>query len=105
MKVYKVKSTLKQMRAADNIISGRFSTVATAMRDAGYSKTTSHRKSEKLLRSKGFVAYMNRPTQMEQIVEGLFATKLVGRKAIEWPDWQVRLKYVRLASRLFGWIK
>ena len=63
----KRKPTALQKRAVDNIVSGKFENTAAAMREAGYSKTTSLRSLEKLGRSKGVETYLN-GAKIEKIV-------------------------------------
>jgi len=115
----KIKVTEKQMRAVNNIISGNFKSRAEAMREAGYSKTTSHRPAEKLFKSKGVDAYiksLNVTTQkkwglsletktMEVYLDGLDATKLYGKDGKIHPDYAVRLQFADRFSEFLGWSK
>lgn len=114
----KSNPTPLQKRAIDNIVSGRFRSNAAAMRDAGYSRTTSLRALEKLGRSKGVEVYLkslgaealrrwNMSIQekvIEVYLDGLDATRLVGRKNIEYPDWKVRLATADKFSEFLGWV-
>lgn len=113
----KTKPSNLQKRAVENILSGRFKSRAAAMRDAGYSKTTSHRPTEKLARSKGVQAYLeqlggeamkrwNMSIQdkvMSTYLDGLEATKLVGKNAVEHPDYIARKMFADSFANFFGW--
>jgi hypothetical protein len=113
----KTKPSTLQKRAVQNILSGKFKSTAAAMRDAGYSETTSHRPAEKLARSKGVQAYLHELGDdaiakwgmsienkvMDVYLSGLEATKLVGKNAVSQPDWQSRLQFANSFASFFGW--
>lgn len=114
------KPTQLQKRAIDNIVSGRFKSIAEAMREAGYSANTSHRPREKLAMSKGVQAYIESLSKVAKkrwnmsieqkvalvFLEGLEATKLVGRNAEKvHPDFAVRKIYADSFAKFFGWVQ
>ena len=113
----KTKPSPLQKRAVDNVLSGNFKSVAEAMRDAGYSGTTSHRPSEKLVKSKGVQAYLEQlgdkaiqkfgMTLEEKVAEvyldGLSAEKPYGKDAQLFPDHITRLSFASKFSVFFGW--
>ena len=115
----KTKPSPLQKRAVDNVLSGNFKSVASAMREAGYSETTSHRPAEKLARSKGVQAYLEQlggkaiqkfgmsleDKVAETYLEGLTATKLYGKNAIEHPDWTARKSFADALASFLGWTK
>src|SRR3990167_1627478 len=115
----KSKPTIKQKRAVQNILGGQFRNVAEAMRDAGYSQTTSHRPKEKLANAKGVQAYLEQlggkaiqkfgmsleDKVAETYLEGLTATKLYGKNAIEHPDWAARKSFADALASFLGWTK
>ena len=53
----RVKATLKQKKAVDNIISGEFKSVAAAMKDAGSPVSASH-PAHALMNSRGVEVYL-----------------------------------------------
>lgn len=116
---YNAKPTLKQKKAVDNILSGEFRSVAAAMRDAGYSEKSSFNPKHTLANRSGVQEYveslsriarkrwdMSLPDKvMETYLDGLEATKLYTRKAIEHPDYVTRLAFANTIAEFFGWIQ
>lgn len=119
MKSYDVKPTSKQILTFNLIFSGKYRTVAAAMRAGGYSAKTAHRSREKFFRSRGFQVYLQSINKsckklcgmnLEEVTlamafEGLFAMKPFGPNAIMHPDWRARHSFTELLSKLFGWDK
>ena len=113
----KTKPSPLQKRAVDNVLSGNFKSVASAMREAGYSETTSHRPSEKLAGSKGVQAYLKQlggkaiqkfgmsleDKVLEVYLEGLDAQKPHGKNAKLSPDHMTRLQFADRFTSFFGW--
>jgi len=112
-----VKTTPMQKAAVDNILSGRYPSYRKAMRAAGY-KTSADRPSQKLARRKGVQAYLAkidrearkrwgkpiREKVMDVYADGLEATKLVGKAAIEHPDHPTRKAFADRLATFFGWV-
>ena len=109
-----------QKRAVDNIISGRFKSIAEAMREAGYANSTSLRANEKLAKTKGVQAYLeqldvvarkawNMSIQdkvMLTYLEGLEATTRKGKDAdVEVADFAVRKAYADKFAEFYGWAR
>src|SRR3989344_1997291 len=115
----KTKPSSLQKRAVDNVLSGNFKSVAEAMREAGYSGTTSYRPSEKLAKSKGVQAYLKQlgdkaiqkfgmsleDKVLEVYLEGLDAQKPYGKSAELFPDHIIRLQFADRFAYFFGWAK
>jgi|SRR3990167_501372 len=115
----KTKPSSLQKRAVDNVLSGNFKSVAEAMREAGYSGTTSYRPSEKLAKSKGVQAYLKQlgdkaiqkfgmsleDRVLEVYLEGLDAQKPYGKNAELFPDHMTRLQFANSFASFFGWQK
>ena len=101
------KPTPLQKMAVDNILSGKFKTKKAAMLDAGYSEPVSGNPSQQLAHRKGVQAYLKSlggkaiskwgmPIEdkvMDVYMEGLDATRLYGKDAIEHPDWGARKSF------------
>ncbi len=114
----KTKPTFLQVKAVDNVLSGNFKSVAAAMREAGYSESTSFHALEKLGRSKGIQAYLKLLgadalklwgiTIEEKVahvyLDGLDAEKPSRRKDIKQPDWKVRLASADKINEFLGWV-
>lgn len=112
----RVKPTLKQVSAVNNILSGEFKSYASAMREAGYSKKSSFNPRHTLGNRRGVQAYLNSLSEaakrrwgvslpvkvMMVYLDGLEANKLVGREAVEWPDWMIRLAFAEKLSEFLG---
>ena len=117
----RVRVTLKQKQAVDNIISGQFKSVATAMRDAGYSAVSATHPAHALMNRRGVEAYLAKLDElsqrkfnlslpdkvMETYMDGLDATKVVRicKQTEERPDWLVRKAFADKFSEFFGWSK
>lgn len=105
----RVKATLKQKKAVDNIISGEFKSVAAAMKDAGYSPVSASHPAHALMNSRGVEVYLAKLDEksqklwglklpekvMDTYLEGLEATKVVkvGKQTEERPDWLARKSF------------
>ena len=113
----KVKPTPKQQIAVDNIVSGKFKSVKGAMVDAGYSEESAKNPGVKLLHSRGVEEYLKslsikcrqrfkmglRDKVMEVYLDGLEATKLYGKDALERPDHLARKAFADKFAEFFGW--
>lgn len=111
----KVKPTLKQKAAVDNIVTGKFKSVGAAMRDAGYSAKSSKKPRHALINRRGVEVYLNkldkmaqkrfslclRDKVMETYLDGLDAVKPYGKK--EYPDHMARKAFADRFSEFFGW--
>lgn len=111
-----IQTTPKQKRAVDNVLSGKFNSKAAALRDAGYSDESAQ-VSSRVLASEGIKQYLKsfsksamkrwNMTIEEKIVsvymDGLDATKLYGKSAIEHPDHLARKSYADKLSEFFSW--
>lgn len=105
--------------AVNNILSGDFKSTAPAMRDAGYSKRSSLNSRHTLFNRRGVQVYieslfeiarrrwgMSLPEKVMLVyLDGLEATKRIGRKAVEFPDWVTRKAYLDTLAGFLGWIK
>ena len=114
---YKVKPTPRQAVAVNNILSGQYRSIASAMREAGYSKKSSFNPRHILGNRRGVQAYLDSLSEaakrrwgvslpvkvMITYLDGLEATKLVGREAVEWPDWMIRHAFAEKLSEFLGW--
>ena len=114
----KTKPTFLQVKAVDNILSGNFKSVAAAMREAGYSESTSFHALEKLGKSKGIQAYLKLLgadaikrwgiTIEEKVahvyLDGLDAERPSRRKDVQYPDWKTRLVSADKISEFLGWV-
>ncbi len=117
----RVRATPKQMKAVDNIVSGRFRSTAAAMRDAGYSSVSATHPAHVLMNSRGVEAYLTMLDEksqrkynlnlgdkiMEGYLEGLEATKplKLGQRVVEIPDWMTRKQFLDRFAEFFGWIQ
>jgi len=115
----KVKPTAKQIRAVDNILSGKFKSLKGAMEEAGY-KSGTNEPSRVLLRSRGVEIYLAgldklarrrfgvhlQPLLMERYLDGIDATRMVrvgkNRSKLH-PDFAVRKTYIDRLSEFLGW--
>ena len=115
--------TVMQKTAVNNVLSGDFKRkdgmpdVPAAMRGAGYSKETSTSTKKNLFKCFGVQLYLKRlddtakkrwkvslPDKvMQTYMEGLDATKLYGKDAIEHPDWANRKAFADKFSEFFNW--
>ena len=119
------KPTPMQKQAVDNVISGQFvrkngkPNVSAAMRGAGYAESSVHKATETLGKAKGVQAYLkelggeamkrwNMSVQdkvMDVYLDGLDATRLFGKDAIEHPDHLTRKAFADRFSEFFGWVQ
>lgn len=117
----RVRATLKQKKAVDNIVSGQFKSIAAAMKDAGYSAVSASHPAHALMDRRGVEVYLEkldeisqrrfnlslRDKVMETYMDGLDATKIarIGKQTLERPDWAVRKSFADKFSEFFGWSK
>lgn len=109
--------TKRQVRAVNNIISGEYKTKADALRAAGYSEKSATHQSATLFKNKGIQTYLRKLNRQSRAkfgvalpdkvamtyLEGLEATKLFGKDAVEHPDWQARKQFADSFAEFFGW--
>ena len=120
-----VEPTEMQKKAVDNALSGKFitksgkSNIAGAMIDAGYSKGTANVPKHNLALKSGVQTYLKRIEErakaktgvdlrdqvMDGYLEGIKATTLKGKDAVEHPDYAVRKAYLDQFSSFFGWVE
>lgn len=114
----KVKTTDKQRQAIDNIITGKHDKLAPAMRDAGYGKGASRNPGRNLLDRRGVQIYLQKLDKiaqerwnkalpdkvMEVYLDGLSATKLVGKESVEHSDHPTRMNAADRFAKFFGWM-
>jgi len=114
-----IHPTFMQKTAVDAILSGKSKTVAGGMRLAGYAEPTIHKSKEDLVKSRGVQEYLKTFSKvskkrwnlsiqdkvMATYVDGLEATKLVGKDAVEHPDYIARKMFADKFSEFFGWSK
>ena len=111
------KTTKLQERAVTNVISGEYKTKRDALRAAGYSETTVQHRAANVLGGKGIQSYLKKLNRQSRAkfgvalpdkvamtyMEGLEATKLFGKDAVEHPDWQARKQFADSFAEFFGW--
>lgn len=118
---FKVKTTAKQKQAVDNIVSGKFKSVAAAVRDAGYSDKVAKSASQNVLPARGIEVYLElldkkaqrqfnlclKDKVMEVYLDGLDATKRVrvGKRSFMDVDHLARKAFADRFSEFFGWTK
>ena len=117
--IYNVKPTARQKRAIDNILSGGFKTIASAMREAGYSIRSSHNPKHILANRRGVQNYIQslpntarkrwgitlQEKVLDVYLDGLDAIKLHGKEGNEHPDYIIRLDYANKISEFIGWLQ
>lgn len=110
----KVKPTNKQVAAINGIIEGK--SAGVAMRDAGYSRVTALNPRQNLVGTSGAKAYLQKLDKLsyrkyklnladklaDTTLNGLEATKLFGKDAIEHPDWSARALFVKMLNEIAG---
>src|SRR3990167_4824318 len=106
-----------QKRGVDNILSGKYKTYAHALRDAGYAPSVAAHAEDKFFKAKGVQLYLKTLSKVAKkrwsvslpdkvaltYLDGLEATKLYGKNAVEHPDHAVRLSYADRFAEFFGW--
>ena len=116
-KIYDPEPTIMQKRAIDNVLSGKHKTMKSAMLAAGYSKASATVPKQMLKDKPGVQKYLAQLDEeakknggkglkskvISVYYDGLNATKLVGRGAIEHPDYAVRKMYADKFSEFFKW--
>ena len=109
--------TPRQKLTTDLILSGKAKSVPDAMRQAKYSDSSVHNATKVFVRSKGVEAYLNSLDEksrekfgmsiqdkvMNVYYEGLEATKLFGKRAVEYPDHPTRISAADRMAKFFGW--
>jgi len=109
--------TPMQKRGVDNILSGKYKTMAPALRDAGYANSVADAPRANFFNLKGVQLYLKTLSKVAKkrwslslpdkvamtYLDGLEATKLMGKNAIEHPDFAVRLTYADRFAEFFGW--
>ena len=113
------KPTPMQKAAVDNLLSGEYKAVAPAMRDAGYSKSSSLQSHKALIGRRGVQNYIKTLSAKAQkrwnttiedkvldtYLDGLEATKLYGKNAIPHPDFMARKAFADRFAGFFGWVR
>lgn len=113
-----VKPTKRQKRAVNALISGEAKSVKGAMLDAGYSKWTAGKGTDRLIRTKGVAVYlreldkesrklfaMSLPAKVMNVyLEGLSAERPYGKNAILFPDHLTRKAFADTFARFYGWL-
>ena len=113
----KVKPTERQVKAVNLILAGKKPTVA--MREAGFSPKTSKAPSQKLVASRGVQEYLKKFDKatrqkfgmnlgdklVDVYTNGLSATKLTGKDAIEHDDFPTQYLFANKLSEFLGWTK
>lgn len=110
--------TPKQKKAVDNVLSGEFTSFKPALKDAGYSDSTSAEPQKNFLKAQGVQVYLKKLDKKAQkrfgmelhekvadtYLDGLEATKLYGKDGTEHPDSMARLAYADRFAKFFGWV-
>lgn len=109
--------TVKQVKGVDNILSGRFPNSTQALRAAGYGK---HIKvGQEFYKAQGVELYLKTISKVAKkrwnyslpdkvmltYLDGLEATKLAGKDAVEHPDWMARKVFADRFAEFFGWTR
>ena len=111
------KTTPKQKRAVDNIISGKYPSKRQAMKAAGYTEKSANRPNHALESRQGTKTYLKTLKKRalkkwdstledkvaDTYLDGLESTKLYGKNNKEHPDFAVRKRYADFFSSVFGW--
>ena len=111
---YEIKPNPKQIMAINNFLSGQFKSLASAMRDAGYSEKSSYNARHVLLNRRGVQVYMESMSDIAQkrwgmsLPEKVMMTYFDGLKATKGgttpqPDWMVRMVSADRFAFLLGW--
>ncbi|HZX13020.1 MAG: hypothetical protein UV58_C0013G0008 [Candidatus Wolfebacteria bacterium GW2011_GWC1_43_10] len=109
--------TPMQKRGVDNILSGKYNAAAPALRDAGYKPKTVINPQENFFKAQGVGLYLKTLSKVAKkrwnvslpdkvaltYLDGLEATKLYGKNAIEAPDYMARKVYADRFAEFFGW--
>jgi len=109
--------TPMQKRGVDNILSGNYNAAAPALRDAGYKPSTAIKSQDNFFKAKGVGLYLKTLSKVAKkrwnvslpdkvaltYLDGLEATKLYGKNAIEAPDYMARKAYADRFAEFFGW--
>lgn len=113
----RVKPTEKQIKAVNGVLSGK--NPSQAMTEAGYSPKTSSHAKQNFFQSRGVIQYLTKMNEeslkkfnmnledkvIDVYLNGLDATKLHGRNAIEHPDWLARKAFADKLAEFMGWTK
>ena len=109
--------TAMQKQGVDNILSGKYRNFAPALRDAGYTKSVANAPGHNFFNAQGVQLYLKTLSKVAKkrwnvslpdkvaltYLDGLEATKLAGKDAIEHPDFATRLTYADRFAEFFGW--
>ena len=109
--------TLKQVKGVDNVLSGRFPSASQALRAAGYGKHV--KPGPEFFKAQGVELYLKTLSKVAKkrwnyslpdkvmltYLDGLEATKLAGKDAVEHPDWLARKAFADRFAEFFGWTR
>lgn len=112
---YEIKPNSKQIKAINNFLSGQFKSLASAMRNAGYSENSSYNPRHVLLNRRGVQAYFRDLSSearkrfkapLEEVVMNIYLGGLTATKGGKGPqpDWRVRLAHADRFAFLWGWM-
>ena len=115
MSTKKVKPTVMQKRAVDNVMSGKFKSKKKAIIAAGYSEQTAINPAQNVFGSRGVEEYLKNfedkalikfgmtiDSKLQDVyLEGLDADKPWGKNDII-PDFEARLKYADRIAEMLG---
>ena len=109
------ETSTRQKRVVDNMLSGDYPSKAKAIKAAGYSDAMAH-KPARVINSSGVQKYVKKLDKksrelfgvsigdkiVEVYTEGMGATKLFGKNAIEHPDWLARKAFADKIGPMIG---
>ena len=112
-----VNPTMMQKRGVDNLLSGKYNKIKPALIDAGFSNRTVANPRENFFKAKGVEVYLKTLSKVAKkrwsmslgdkvamtYLDGLEATKLFGKDAIEHPDFMARKAFADSFAKFFGW--
>lgn len=113
----RVKPTEKQIKAINGVLAGKKPT--QALTEAGYSPKTSSHVKQNFFHCRGVIQYLAKMDKeslrkfkmhtgeklIDVYLNGLEATKLHGRNAIEHPDWLARKAFADKLAEFMSWTK
>ena len=116
-KEYNVKPSPRQIQAVDNWVSGKYKSKKAAIIDAGYDELTANR-GDDVFKRKGAQIYIKTLSVMAKrrfnmpiankimgvYLDGLDATKLYGKDAVEHPDHRTRKEFADRLSELIEFV-
>ena len=114
-----ITTTIRQKRGVDNILSGKYNAAKPALVDAGYTPQVASNPQNKFFKAQGVQLYLKTLSKVAKkrwslslpdkiamgYLDGIEATKLFGKDAIEHPDYMARLSYLDRFAEFFGWRK